>query len=73
MITRDFHGYSLAHALHELEATIALIRCEGRPQDVEFITGRGIIRDRIIIQLKEYDIQPSLKLGNSGVVKAYID
>ena len=73
MIRKDLHGYMVTEAVKEVEQTIALVRLEQIPQDVEFITGSGIICDTVMKTLEEYELSPHRQMGNSGVICCLIE
>ena len=73
MIKRDFHGYLLDDAIHEVEMIIGDIRNSGRTESVELITGHGKIQIAVMELLNDYQISCNIQLGNSGVIVATIE
>jgi len=43
------------------------------PQDIEFITGHGVIRNELVKLLQSYGLTPRTKLGNTGVIVCIIE
>lgn len=74
MISKDLHGYTSPEAIREVDQTIAQVRLKQTPQEVEFITGSGIISDTVkrVLAL-DYKLTPRQKLGNSGVIVVYVE
>jgi len=70
---RDYHGFTIDEALQSVELIIGEIRNNNETKDVTFITGRGPIRKAVIVLLKEYKLDPHIKLGNTGAVIVTID
>ena len=68
MIKRDFHGWTVADTLDEIDKIVGDVRINNRRDDAEFITGRGTIRESLLDYLREYNLTPELKWGNDGVV-----
>ena len=73
MIKRDFHGYLLDDAIHEVEMIIGQVRSSGKTEEAEFITGHGKIQIAVLDLLNDYHINSSIQLGNTGVVVATIE
>lgn len=70
----DLHGFTVPEAERLIDSTVAEIRQNNTPQEVEFITGSGIIKDAVkrILTL-DYRLNPRGKLSNSGIVIVYIE
>ena len=74
MIRKDFHGYTVPEAGREVDSVVAHIRQNNIPQEVEFITGSGIIKDAVMdILTLDYRLDPSCRMGNSGVIVVYVE
>ena len=73
MIRKDYHGYKLVDALHDLDQTIGYVRMKAKAEDAEIITGFGQIRSEIFSKLIEYGLTPSYKLGNNGTIICLIE
>jgi len=73
MIERDFHGYKMHDAIHEVEMIIGDIRKRNVTETVRFITGIGIIQISISELLNSYHIGFTYQLGNQGVLIATIE
>lgn len=74
MIKRDYHGFTVESALADLSYTISLVRQNRKIEDAEFITGHGIIAERIMNALRyTYKLTPSIQIGNSGVIICIIE
>jgi len=73
MTTYDFHGYSLADAIHKVELIIGDIRNRGAREDVTFITGFGSIQINITGLLDSYSLTYNFQPGNQGVILAIIE
>ena len=69
----DYHGWKTEAALQDLESVIGSIRKLRQTQQAEFITGHGIIQDEVLKLLKSYSLEPSIQLGNAGVVVVTIE
>ena len=72
IVTRDYHGFKLNRAIRDAENLIANAR-QGSGFDVEFIVGRGIIKQKLIMLLGRYNIEGHEKLGNSGIIVAHLE
>jgi hypothetical protein len=80
MIRKDYHGFKLADALQDVHETISYVRGGGGwthrrtlSTDAEFIVGHGIIRTEIVDLLKSYGLNPTIQLGNAGVILCTIE
>ena len=74
MIIRDYHGYKLLDAIIDVERHISFIRQTKDWKDMEFIVGNGVIKESIMKLLKDqYKLNPTLKLGNPGVIYCYVE
>ena len=69
----DFHGYRLDEALDRIHELVGEARVLGVCGEYRFITGHGIIKQEIIKTLAVYNIEAKEELGNSGVIRAYIE
>ena len=69
----DYHGWKTEAALQDIESVIGSIRKSGQSQQAELITGHGIIQDEVLKLLKSHSLEPSVQLGNSGVVVVVIE
>jgi len=69
----DFHGMTLDSALQQAESVIGNVRQSGKSVEVEFITGRGVIREFLFNMLEQRGLLPAYKLGNDGVIKVLIE
>lgn len=72
-IKKDFHGYSYNEASDEVHDIVAKIRGARKTENVELITGHGLIRDNIIFILRNYGLHPTIKLGNFGVIVCVVE
>jgi hypothetical protein len=68
----DYHNFTLEDALAHAERLVFVVRTKRRTDDVEFITGFGVIRNELMERLKTLGLSPSLKLGNEGVIVCVI-
>jgi hypothetical protein len=73
MIVIDYHRFKLDDAMTHVEALISNYRINSTSEDVEFITGYGIIRTELITLLKSYGLDPKYKLGNQGTILCLIE
>jgi len=73
MIKKDYHGYILKDALHDVELIIGEIRNKNISDEAEFITGHGIIKKELTNLLRDYNLDPRIQLGNSGVIVVHIE
>lgn len=73
MIRKDYHGFKLLDALHDLEQTIGYVRMKAKAEDAEIITGFGEIRSEVFSRLLDYGLSPSYKLGNNGTIVCVIE
>jgi len=73
MITKDYHGYYLEDALISAEQLIGQIRMAGKTEQVEFITGFGVIRTELFGLLVKYSLEPSYKLNNAGTITVTVE
>jgi len=73
MISRDFHGWTIEESLNEVHRIISNIRMLGTVEQVEFITGHGIIQNAVMDELKTQGLKPAIQLSNSGVVIVVIE
>ncbi len=73
MITKDYHGYTLNDALMDLSFLISTIRMKRDRKEVKLITGHGIIQTEVMNELRNYGLQPTIQLGNSGVILCMIE
>jgi len=73
--TIDFHGKKLEEAVNMIHAIVNGTRNQDLPfGEFRLITGHGIIKREIIRILKDdYKIEAREELGNSGVIRAYIE
>ena len=69
----DYHGWKTEAALQDIESVIGAIRLSGRSQQAELITGHGIIQTEVIKLLESHSLEPSIQLGNTGVVVVVIE
>ena len=73
MDTYDLHGYLLEDAINFVEKIIGEIRLSKMEKDVLIITGRGIIRKKLIEYLDLHKIEHRFELGNDGAIVISID
>lgn len=76
MIKIDYHGVTLEAALIKAHDTVGQYRAaalRSGPQDIEFITGHGVIRHELVKLLQSYGLTPRTKLGNTGCVICTIE
>jgi len=78
-IHRDYHGFLLQEAMKDAEDIIYDVRARNLRlkkhvhEDVEIITGNGVIKEHLIALFERYGLKPSVKLGNSGVILCTIE
>ena len=72
-ISRDYHGFRLDDALHDLELVVGDVRQAGKTEHTEFITGFGVIRGAVFSMLKVYGLEPAFKIGNEGTIIVTIE
>ena len=73
MISRDYHGFYLDDALHDLELVVGGVRQAGKTEYAEIITGFGAIKGAVYTRLKMYGLDPSWKIGNEGAIVVTIE
>lgn len=73
MISRDYHGFGLDDALHDLELVVGGVRQAGKTEHAEIITGFGVIKYAVFSILKVYGLDPSFKIGNEGTIVVTIE
>lgn len=73
MTTVDYHSFTLADALAHAERLVFVVRTKRRTDDVQFITGHGVIRTELMNLLQTFGLSPSVQLGNTGVVICTIE
>lgn len=73
MIKRDYHTYTVDDALSNTEELIGYLRMNNRTEDVEFIVGHGNIRIALIDLLRSYGLNPTIQMGNTGVIVCAIE
>jgi len=73
MITRDYHGWAHDDAVADAELTVGMVRIKGHIREAEFITGHGSIRQAVFDLLKEHDLTPHFKFGNTGTIVVTIE
>lgn len=69
----DYHRFKLDAALSHAESVISNIRIQGKSEQIEFITGYGIIRNELMSLLKAYGLDPTFKLGNQGTIVCLVE
>jgi len=74
MIFHDFHGYELLQAIHEVDSIVGKVRNEQKTEHATFVTGHGIIREKILNLLEDvYGLDPRLQIGNNGTIIVTIE
>lgn len=73
MIKRDYHGFYKDDALSDAESVIGGVRMRGKAEEVEFITGFGVIREELFHLLEFYSLEPTYKLNNPGTILVVIE
>ena len=73
MIRRDYHGCISSEALLDVERIITQVRMRCGVEDLELIVGRGVIRTSAMALLKTYGLEPTLQLGNDGVILCTVE
>ncbi len=68
MIVRDYHGWSFDDAMNDVHNIISDVRMRRTTEHVEFITGYGIIRGELIKLLLAYELDPTVKMSNTGTI-----
>ena len=68
MINRDYHNFSLDDALQDADNLIGLVRMDSGHEYVRFITGQGIIREKLLKYLQDYGLNPQIELHNPGSI-----
>ena len=69
----DLHGYKLDEAIKFVQSLIDKTRLDGREEVVKIITGRGVIRSKLIDYFKTYQIHVQFEMGNDGALIVEID
>ena len=69
----DFHGVAHDDAIEEVHNIVGTIRLAERTVSVDFIVGHGSIREDLIKVLKDYKLEPTVKLNNRGVITVTIN
>lgn len=71
----DYHGFKLEDALTNAHTIIGAARMNNNKayQEVEFITGHGVIKQELITLLQSYGLRPSTKIGNTGCIIVTIE
>jgi dsDNA-specific endonuclease/ATPase MutS2 len=69
----DLHGYQLEEALIIVEKEIGKIRIKGIEDDLLVITGRGVIRIKLIEYLENNEIDHNFEWGNDGAIHIRVD
>lgn len=72
MINIDFHGYSLEEAVSFLEKIINNHILKNELISYRLIVGHGVIKNKFLKILEEYDCEASIEIGNSGAIIAHI-
>ena len=72
MIKRDYHLWKLEDAIRDVEHLIDRARMN-KPIEVELITGNGVIKSQLFHLFVEYGLEAKEKLGNPGVIIAYLE
>lgn len=73
MCKYDFHSHRPSDVETIVHNVVGAVRLRKQPLHVEFITGRGSHRDLVMGILEEYNLSPSFKLGNDGVVVVEVE
>lgn len=73
MIKRDYHSTNLTDALADAEHVIGQVRIQKTQEQAEFITGFGIIREKLFQLLENYSLEPTYKLNNAGTIFVVIE
>tara|TARA_B100000925_G_C22009676_1_gene475616 strand:+ start:101 stop:322 length:222 start_codon:yes stop_codon:yes gene_type:complete len=73
MKTIDLHGYGLEDAMLLVEKEIGKIRLRGVEDDLLVITGRGVIRVKLLDYLQSNDIDHNFEWGNDGAIHIRVD
>lgn len=73
MITVDFHGLDLEEAHRNLEKAIGDIRLTGKADQLELITGRGMIHEQTKSILEAHEISYRIPFNNPGCIMAEVD
>ena len=69
----DLHGFTLEDALTLVEKEIGKIRLKGVEDDLLVITGRGVIRIKLIEYLRLNNIDHNFEWGNDGAIHIRVD
>jgi len=69
----DFHGVTLEEAINRVHILVGEARVLGTSGEYRFITGHGTIKKELVKVLESYKIEAREELGNSGVIRAYLE
>ena len=64
----DLHGMRVAEAEALFYKLLNEIRLKGDSEEVTFITGVGVIQDRLKVLAKENDLSHYIQMANRGVI-----
>lgn len=73
MIKRDFHGHTVDQAVRDVEDIIGQCRIKNAVTKAEFITGHGVIQERLLALCEEYGLEAQVSWANSGVISVLIE
>lgn len=73
MIVRDYHGWTLTEAEHDIHNLVGYIRAKGKSSLVQFITGNGEHKKQVLTMMKEYALKVDEQIGNSGCIVAEVE
>jgi len=64
----DLHGKRLKEAEDLFYEILNAVRLQGKAQEVNFITGSGVIQERFKVMAAEQDLNAYIPLANRGCI-----
>ena len=72
MMSIDFHGHTVEEAVRTAEKIICTVRMNKEEKHYSFITGRGVIKQRLSEVLREHGLEPVEPMANGGIIEVEI-
>ena len=69
----DFHWKSLEQAENIIHAQVSKARCAGKVDHLELVVGHGVIKERLLEILKDYDLEPHVDVANDGQINVTVE
>ena len=69
----DFHGHNIAESVQIAEDILFKVRENLSEQIWEFITGAGVIQNRLVLWCIENDLEYHIYPNNLGIIKVFIE